>query len=96
MPKGSPRPTAGRRGRYDVKAEWLTTDGLSPLETLLEIMRSVEAPLKLRAWAAKEAAPYVHRKLAPETAAEAKESAEPAMTPAEMAWSRDLDERPPN
>lgn len=93
MPRGGPRPGAGQKPE---KAPWLTNGGLSPLETLLEIMRSVEAPLKLRAWAAKEAAPYVHRKLAPETAAEAKESAEPVMTPAEMAWSRDLDERPPN
>jgi len=96
MPKGSPRPTGGRRGQYDVKAPWLVVEKASPLDVLLEIMRSVEAPLKLRAWAAKEAAPYCHRKLAPETAAEAKEAAAPTMTPAEVEWSRDLDIRPPN
>ena len=92
MPKGSPRPNAGRRGQYDVKAEWLTADGLTPLETLLEIMRSVEAPLKLRAWAAKEAAPYVHRKLAPEPAGAVDEA--PTQTPEEAAWSADLGMRP--
>lgn len=93
MPRGGRREGAGPKPE---RAPWLLNGGMSPLETLLEIMRSVDAPLKLRAWAAKEAAPYCHRKLAPETAAEAKESAAPTMTAAEMDWSRDLDVRPPH
>lgn len=90
MPRGGRREGAGPKPTL---APWLNKDGLSPLETLLEIMRSVDAPLTTRLAAAKEAAPYCHRKLAPETAAEAKDTA-PTMTAAEMDWSRDLDVRP--
>jgi len=77
----------------DAPAEWLTTDGLSPLETLLTIMRNPEAPLKLRFLAAKEAAPYMHPKMSP-VAVDA--VAEPKMSPIESDWARDLDVRPPN
>lgn len=90
MPRGGRRAGAGPKPTL---APWLT-GGLTPLETLLEIMRSPDAPLTTRLAAAKEAAPYCHRKLAPETAAEAKESAAPVMTAAEMDWSSDLDVRP--
>lgn len=90
---GGSRPGSGRpKGvKPDAPAEWLTTDGLSPLETLLTIMRNPEAPLKLRFLAAKEAAPYMHPKLSP-VAVDA--VAETKMSPEEAAWSADLGMRP--
>jgi hypothetical protein len=38
--------------------------GLTPLDFLLQLMRDAEQPLGLRADAAKNAAPYVHPRLA--------------------------------
>lgn len=90
---GGSRPGSGRpKGvKPDAPAEWLTTDGLSPLETLLTIMRNPEAPLKLRFLAAKEAAPYMHPKMSP-VAVDA--VTEPKMSPEEAAWDADLGMRP--
>ncbi len=90
---GGSRPGSGRpKGvKPDAPAEWLSTDGLSPLETLLTIMRNPEAPLKLRFLAAKEAAPYMHPKLSPKSADVDDQS---QITPEEAAWSADLGMRP--
>ena len=92
---GGRRQGAGRPkgSKPDAPAEWLATDGLSPLETLLTIMRNPEAPLKLRFLAAKEAAPYLHPKLSPKSA---DADDRPQMTTGEAEWARDLDVRPPN
>lgn len=89
---GGRRPGAGRPkgSKSEPVAEWLTNDGLSPLETLLTIMRNPEAPLKLRFLAAKEAAPYCHPKLSPKGA----EEEVAAVSPEEAAWAADLGLRP--
>lgn len=91
MPKGGARPGAGRPRKGELMADWLAGDGLSPLETLLTIMRNPEAPLKLRFLAAKEAAPYVHPKLSPK-AVDADDA--PKVSPEEAAWAADLGLRP--
>jgi hypothetical protein len=65
--EGAGRPPGSPTSR---PAPWLNTDNLTPVEALLAIMRDSRTPIKLRAWAAKEAAPYVHPRLAPEPAGE--------------------------
>ncbi len=85
MPRGGPRPGAGAK---PVKAPWLNGDGLSPLDILLEIMRNPEASLRVRLMAAIAAAPYRHRKLAPETARKAADADQPMRDDA--GWAADL------
>jgi hypothetical protein len=46
------------------KAAEVAASGLSPLDFMLRLMRDEEQPLNLRADAAKNAAPYVHPRLA--------------------------------
>jgi hypothetical protein len=46
------------------KAAEVAASGLSPLDFMLKLMRDEEQPLPLRADAAKNAAPYVHPRLA--------------------------------
>lgn len=69
--RGGVRPGAGRpKGSPNVgPATFLPADpNITPLELLMQVVRSPEAPLKLRLWAAKEAAPYTHAKLSPQEA----------------------------
>lgn len=60
--EGAGRPPGSPTSR---PAPWLNTDNLTPMETLLAIMRDNRTPTRLRVWCAKEAAPYVHTRLAP-------------------------------
>ncbi len=46
------------------KAEAIASSGLTPLDFMLDVMRDQRNPLHLRASAAKDAAPYVHPRLA--------------------------------
>ena len=68
--RGGRRDGAGRpQGSATSKAApWLNTHNLTPMEALLAIMRDNRTPMRLRVWCAKEAAPYVHPRLAPEPA----------------------------
>lgn len=65
MPRGGYRRGAGRKpGPASLPVDWLDADGLTPLEALLAIAGNADTPMRLRVWAAKEAALYCHRKLA--------------------------------
>ena len=68
MANGGARPGAGRKpgGRNKLTKEAIAkgTDGLSPLDYLLGIMRNEGEDAARRIDAAKAAAPYVHAKLA--------------------------------
>jgi hypothetical protein len=46
-------------------APWLNNATMSPLETLMAIMRDPRTPTRLRVWCAVQAAPYVHPRRAP-------------------------------
>lgn len=71
MPRGGPRPGAGRppgarnyRSRMIEEAARRTAGtGIMPVEFLLTIMRDEVQPMALRIDAAKAAAPYVHPRL---------------------------------
>lgn len=68
MPRGGPRPGAGRkRGSVSKKttevAQRAAETGVTPLEYLLKVMRDSKKPLGLRMDAAKSAAPYMHPRL---------------------------------
>ena len=72
MARGGPRKGAGRRKgqvseptkrRIEV-AEKALAEGLNPLDYMLSILRDESQPMKERFAAAKEAAPYVHPRLA--------------------------------
>ena len=75
MAKGGRRAGAGRkagtRNKATVEREQFvcavvaqaTASGQSPLDVMLSIMRSEEAPMGMRFKAAVEAAPYIHAKL---------------------------------
>ena len=69
MARGGARPGAGRKpgGRNKMTQEAIAkgTDGLSPLDYLLSVMRDAGADEAKRIDAAKAAAPYVHPKLQP-------------------------------
>ena len=68
MPRGGARPGAGRpKGSRTFKAviDRPILNGITPLELLLTLVAMPEAPVALRFQAAKVAAPYVHRRLAP-------------------------------
>lgn len=88
MTQDAPKRGRGRPPKYDVKVDWISS-GLSPLETMLEIMRHPDSPLKTRLEAARHAAPYLHRR------AEAKPDADeaPVQTTAEAEWASDLGHR---
>ena len=70
--RGGKRDGAGRPpGSATSKAvDWLDADQMTPIQALLAIMRDDRTPLRLRAWAAKEAAPYLHPRLASKPAGE--------------------------
>lgn len=69
MPRGGPRPGAGRKkgghNKLTEEAVAKANDGLSPLDYLLDVMRDTEADEARRIDAAKAAAPYCHAKLQP-------------------------------
>jgi len=65
--RGGTRPGAGRPkgSKTGQHATFLPSDPtLTPLGLLMQVVRSLDAPLKLRLWAAKEASPYCHAKVA--------------------------------
>lgn len=69
MARGGKRDGAGRpAGAVNAKsreaAEKAVTEGLTPLDYMLSVLRSEDADTKDRMWAAEKAAPYVHAKLA--------------------------------
>lgn len=69
MPPGGKRPGAGRpRGSQNRKtaetAAAIAASGLTPLDFMLRLMRDENQPLAMRQDAAKNAAPYVHARLA--------------------------------
>ena len=69
MPPGGARPGAGRpRGRKSGKTlallDAVATQGLTPLEYLLNLLRDEQLERAVRLDAAKAAAPYVHPRLA--------------------------------
>lgn len=58
--RGTPNKALGKRKAKDVE---IATSGLMPLEYMLQVLRSDDEDPARRAWAAKEAAPYLHAKL---------------------------------
>lgn len=66
---GGPRPGAGRPAgslnRRSVEILAAVSDGTSPLEYMLKVMRDENASADSRAWAAEKAAPFFHPKPAP-------------------------------
>lgn len=68
MPHGGKRPGAGRpRGaatkRTREVADRAASEGLTPLDYMLSVLRDETAKPEARMWAAEKAAPYVHPKL---------------------------------
>ena len=66
---GGKRAGAGRKPGVPNKANAerqaeIAASGVTPLEYMLDVLRNPVADEKRRDWAAKEAAPYVHPKLA--------------------------------
>jgi hypothetical protein len=56
--KGTPNKATGKR------AAEIVASGLMPLDYMLQVLRNEDEEPARRAWAAKEAAPYLHPKLA--------------------------------
>lgn len=69
MARGGKRDGAGRpAGAVTTKsreaAEQASSEGLTPLDYMLRVLRDEDASKDDRMWAAEKAAPYVHAKLA--------------------------------
>jgi hypothetical protein len=69
MPRGGKREGAGRKAgavttRTREIADKAATEGLTPLEYMLQMLRDESASKDDRMWAAEKAAPFVHPKLA--------------------------------
>ncbi|MGN7962172.1 hypothetical protein [Brucella sp. 22210] len=69
MARGGKREGAGRpAGAANVRtreiADSAASEGLTPLEFMLNVLRDKDAAMDKRMWAAEKAAPYVHAKLA--------------------------------
>lgn len=66
--RGGKRPGAGRKSLAKTKmleyAINIASEGLSPLDYMLEVLRDTSNPQAVRLDAAKAAAPYVHPRLA--------------------------------
>ena len=65
---GGKRPGAGRKKGVPNKAtvarqQEIAESGLTPLEYMINMLRSENEPPERRMWAAQNAAPYVHPKL---------------------------------
>ena len=79
MPKANKlgRPKGVKNKRTKALEEAIHKEGITPLEYMLNVLRDDLAPMDDRKWAAQNAAPYVHAKLASsEVKMEAKVSAE--------------------
>jgi len=68
MSRGGKRDGAGRKpGSPNTKsrliADRAASEGITPLEYMLSVMRSEEAEIEVRFEAAKAAAPYIHPRL---------------------------------
>lgn len=69
MARGGKREGAGRPAGAVTKktreiAESAVSEGITPLDFMLNVLRNETADIKDRMWAAEKAAPYVHAKLA--------------------------------
>jgi len=69
MPRGGKREGAGRKAgavttRTREIADKAASEGLTPLEYMLQVLRDEAASKDDRMWAAEKAAPFVHPKLA--------------------------------
>jgi hypothetical protein len=69
MPRGGKREGAGRKAgavttRTREIADKAASEGLTPLEYMLQMLRDESASKDDRMWAAEKAAPFVHPKLA--------------------------------
>ncbi len=90
MARGGKRPGAGRKAgvlnkRTQEIAAAATAEGVTPLEFLLNTMRDETRDYALRLTAARDAAPYVHPKLA---SVEHKGNEDhPVKTVLELAWA---------
>lgn len=62
--EGAGRPSGAITRRTREVAEKAASEGLTPLEFMLNVLRDEAAPFDSRCWAAEKAAPYVHAKLA--------------------------------
>jgi hypothetical protein len=67
-PKGTPKTGGRKKGSPNQRTRELTArieaSGMTPLDFMIAVMRSPEAPLALRCEMARQAAPFVHAKLA--------------------------------
>lgn len=61
---GAGRPAGAITRRTREVAELAASDGLTPLDYMLAVLRDDEAAKEDRMWAAEKAAPFVHPKLA--------------------------------
>jgi len=61
---GAGRPSGAVTKRSREAAEKAASEGLTPLEFMLNVLRDETAAFDSRCWAAEKAAPYVHAKLA--------------------------------
>lgn len=69
MPRGGKRQGSGRKKgipnrRTQELQDKVASSGLTPLDYMLGVLRDDEQTIERRDWAAKEAAPYIHAKLA--------------------------------
>lgn len=62
---GSGRPKGSLSRRHAEVLAGAVSDGVTPVEYMLAIMRDRNADEKMRAWAAEKAAPFVHPRPAP-------------------------------
>lgn len=62
--EGAGRPSGAVTKRTREVAEKAVSEGITPLDFMLSMLRDVTAPQEDRMWAAEKAAPYVHAKLA--------------------------------
>lgn len=69
MARGGKREGAGRKRNVPNKATiarqaQVAATGITPLDYMLEVLRNPKLPAARRDWAASQAAPYIHPKLA--------------------------------
>jgi hypothetical protein len=62
--EGAGRPQGAVTSRTREAAEKAASEGLTPLDYMLTVLRNDQADKADRMWAAEKAAPYVHAKLA--------------------------------
>lgn len=69
MPRGGKREGAGRKPgaateRTREVADQAASEGLTPLDYMLQVLRDPSVDIERRDWAAEKAAPYIHARLA--------------------------------